>query len=229
MEASTLTGFTCQGSIQLEALVEQISELEKDMISYHLRIYGLESRLNAGADEFAIGEVIVRSPEELKAQMVAVQGEARNFGGFVCVYNILTRMHQRIKGEETMAEVMKHKKYLASLKMQEDEAINVYTFLLVVPSLFGVKRTTKPDISHLPTYGKWRYKSLQKGLGYDLEKMLDSMHRGIKLIIAEKYQRHPSLKALATEMDLRLVEFVSALVRWVDYTYESLLTGGSVK
>ena len=59
--------------------------------------------------------------------------------------------------------------------------------------------------------------------------MLDPVHRDIKLIIAEQYQRHPSLKALATEMDIRSVEFVSALFRWVDYTYESLLAGGNVK
>ena len=70
---------------------------------------------------------------------------------------------------------------------------------------------------------------MQKGLGYDLEKILDLVQRDIKLIIAEQYQRHPSLKALATEMDIRSVEFVSALFRWVDYTYESLLAGGNVK
>ena len=88
--------------------------------------------------------------------MVAVLGEASNFRGFVCVYNILTRIHQRIKGEETMAEVMKHKKDPASLKMSEDEAITIYTLSVVVPSLFGGKRTTKSDIFYLPKYGNWR-------------------------------------------------------------------------
>ena len=34
---------------------------------------------------------------------------------------------------------------------------------------------------------------------------------------------------MATETDIRLVEFVSALVRWVDDTYESLIYGGTVK
>ena len=52
-------------------------------------------------------------------------------------------MHQCIKGEETMAEVIKHQKSLASLKMLEDEAIIVYTFLVVVPSLFGGNRIIK--------------------------------------------------------------------------------------
>ena len=59
--------------------------------------------------------------------------------------------------------------------------------------------------------------------------MLDPVHQDIKLIIAEQYQRHPSLKSLATEMDIRSVEFVSALVSWVDYIYKSLLAGGNVK
>ena len=128
-----------------------------------------------------------------------------------------------------MAEVMKQKKDLAILKMQEDEAIIVYTFQVVVPSLFGGKRTTKSDISYLPKYEKWRDKILNIGLGYELEKMLYLIHCDIKLIPAEKYQRHPYLKVLATEMSLRQVQFVSALIRWVDGTYESFLAGGNVK
>ena len=55
-----------------------------------------------------------------------------------------------------MSEVMKHKKDLEILKMMEDEVIIVYSFSVVVPRLFGGKRTTKSDISYLPTYGKWR-------------------------------------------------------------------------
>ena len=70
-----------------------------------------------GSDEIAVGEVIARSPEYLKTHMVAVQDESSYFCGFVCVCNILTRMQKLIKGEEKMAEVMKHKKDLASLKM----------------------------------------------------------------------------------------------------------------
>ena len=45
-----------------------------------------------------------------------------------------------------MAEAMTHKKYLPSLKMSEDEAITVYTFSVVAPSLSWGKRTTKLDI-----------------------------------------------------------------------------------
>ena len=55
METSNLTGFTDKGYSQLDMMVDKISELEKDMISDRLRIDGLESRLNAGADELAIG------------------------------------------------------------------------------------------------------------------------------------------------------------------------------
>ena len=67
-----------------------------------------------------------------------------------------------------IAKFMKHNKKLASLNMTEDEAISVYTFFVVIPSLFGVKRTTKSGITYLPTYGIWGDKILQTGLGYDL-------------------------------------------------------------
>ena len=124
---------------------------------------------------------------------------------------------------------MNHKKDLEILKISEDEAIIVYTFSVVVPRFFGGKITTKSDIAYLPRYGKWRDKILQTGLGYELEKMLDTIHQDIKLIIAEQYQRHPSLRELVIEMDLRSVEFVLFLVHWIDYTYDSLLDGGNFK
>ena len=87
------------------------------MISYQLCIDGLESRLNVGDDELAIGGVVFRSPEDLKAHMVEIKGEANDFGGLVCVYSVFTRINQRIKGEERMAEVMTHNKYLARINM----------------------------------------------------------------------------------------------------------------
>ena len=59
--------------------------------------------------------------------------------------------------------------------------------------------------------------------------MLDPVHRYIKIIVADQYQSPPSLKSLTTEMVPSSVEFVSALVLWVDDTYESLLSGGNFK
>ena len=74
---------------------------------------------------------------------------------------------------------------------------------------------------------KWRDRSFQKGLGYDLEKMLYPVHRDMMFLIADKYQRQPYLKSLATEMALGLVKYVSDLVCWVDDTYESFLDEGN--
>ena len=74
-------------------MVEKIYDMDKDRISYHLHMDGLESILNAGADELAIGEV---SPEDLKAHMAEVQDEESEFGAFMYVYNILMRIHQKI-------------------------------------------------------------------------------------------------------------------------------------
>ena len=91
-----------------------------------------------------------------------------NFGGFACPYNILTHIKQRLKSEETLAEVFKNKKYLAILNISEDEAITVYTFYIVSPGLFEGKRSTKSEIGTLPDYTKRRKKSLQMGLVYEI-------------------------------------------------------------
>ena len=110
-----------------------------------------------------------------------------DFAGFVCPYNILTRIQKRLKGEGTLQEVVKQKKYLARLNMSEDESITVYTFSIFALGLFGGKRSTKSDIGPFPDYDRWRNKSLQTGLGYNIEKILDPVHQGIKMIILMQY------------------------------------------
>ena len=84
----------------------------------------------------------------------------------VFMIQTINQREQDFKGEYKMAEVMKQKKYVASLNMLEYEAITVYTLSLVVVSLFGGKGTNKSEIYYLPTYEKWRDKNVQTGLGY---------------------------------------------------------------
>ena len=63
-----------------------------DHITYRLRIKGLEACINTSADEMQVDEVVIRSPQDLKAHLVATDGEGVDFGGFVCSYNILTHI-----------------------------------------------------------------------------------------------------------------------------------------
>ena len=128
----------CRGLPEQLILERKIEELEMDRISDCLRIDGLESRINAGADKLRVGEVIIRSPQDLMAHLVATNCEGVDFGGLVCPYNILTRIQQRLKGEETLAEVVKHKKNLAILNIYDGEAIKLYTFFIVAPGFFWV-------------------------------------------------------------------------------------------
>ena len=67
------------------------------------------------------------------------------------------------------------------------------------------------------------------GLVYDIEKMSDSVHQDIKMIIAMQYQSYPPVRSLDTEMALKAVEFISVLVRWIDDNHESLLAVGNIK
>ena len=107
---------------------------------------------------------------------------------------------------------------MANLNTYEDEAIKVYTFSIVDPGLFGGKLSIKSDIGPLTVCTKWRNKSFQTGIGYDIEKMLDLFHWGINMIIMMKSQYSLPLRALATAMVLEATEFISALFRWVDDT-----------
>ena len=118
IEASNLGGTETVTGIPEKLILERnIEELEMDHITDCLFINVLDSRTNAGADEMQVGEVIICYPQYLKAHLFTTDGEGVYFRGFVWPYNILTRIQQRMKGEETLAEVFKHKKYLASLNM----------------------------------------------------------------------------------------------------------------
>ena len=59
----------CRGLPEQLILERKIEELEMDRISDCLRIDGLESRIYDGADELRVGEVIIRSPQDLKSNM----------------------------------------------------------------------------------------------------------------------------------------------------------------
>ena len=121
-----------------------------DSIADCLCIDGLESRINAVTDNLRVGEVIIHSPQHLKANLIATNCEGVDFGGLLCPYNIPTFIQQRLKGEDTLEEVFKHKKYLETLKISEDASIKVYTLSIVSPGLFGVKHSTKSYIGPLP-------------------------------------------------------------------------------
>ena len=58
--------------------------MDIDYITDCIHIVGLESHINVGADKLQVGEVIIISPKDLKAHLVATDGEGVDFGGFVC-------------------------------------------------------------------------------------------------------------------------------------------------
>ena len=129
---------------------EKEEELDMDCITDSLHIDGIESHINTVDDELQVGEFTIRSPQDLNVHLVTTDIKGVDFGVLICLYNILTRIQQSIKVEETLAEVVKHKKYLAILNIYEDEAITVYAFSIVKPGLFGDKCSTKKDIGPLP-------------------------------------------------------------------------------
>ena len=120
-------------------------------------------------------------------------------------------------------------KYFESRNISEDKAITVYNLSIVAPGLCGGKWYTKSDIGPFPDYSKWCNKSFQTVLGYDIDKMLDPVNQDIKMIIEMQYQTYLPLSSQATETALKAIRFISALFRWVDDTYESLLAGGNIK
>ena len=110
-----------------------------DRIYDRLCIGGLESGINAGADDLRVGEGIIRSPLDLKTHLVATYCEGVDFGGFFYSYNILTCIQQILKGKDNLVELVKHKKYLSGLKMFDDEAMTLSTLYPLSPHVcFGV-------------------------------------------------------------------------------------------
>ena len=169
IEAYNLVGTTTVTIIPEKMILEsKIEDLNINCIADCLFIDGLESFINTVAYKMRLGEVIISFLQDLKSHLVATNREETDFGGFVCPYNIITRIQQILKNEEILAEVGKHKLDLASLNMSEEKSITVYTSPLFPQDLFGSKLSTKSDIRPLPDYIKWHDKSLQTGLGYDI-------------------------------------------------------------
>ena len=72
IEDSTLVVNATVTSLPEKMILEnKIEELDMDRIADCLRIDGLESRINTGADEMRVDEVIILSLQDLKAHMVA--------------------------------------------------------------------------------------------------------------------------------------------------------------
>ena len=80
-------------------LERKIEELKMYCIVGQFYTNGLESCYNAGADELQVGEVIIRSTQDLKAHLVATNSEKVHFVGFACPYNILTCIQKRLRDE----------------------------------------------------------------------------------------------------------------------------------
>ena len=72
IEASTLVLTTAMTSSPKQMILQRkIEEFDMDRIADHLHIDGLESCINAGADQLKVGEFIISYPQELKSHLVA--------------------------------------------------------------------------------------------------------------------------------------------------------------
>ena len=90
IEASILGGTeTVTGLPENLILERKVEWLDTDHITDHLWINGLDSRINNGANELQVGEVIIQSLQDLKAYLVATCSERVDLGDFVFPYNIL--------------------------------------------------------------------------------------------------------------------------------------------
>ena len=122
-----MVGTTTVTSLPTQLILKRkLEDLDMDRIDDCLSTHGLKS-------------CIIRSSQYLKSHLVVTNCEGVNFGGFVCPYNILTRIQKILKGEGTLEELVKHNKYLAILKISEDESITVYTLSIFSSVLFGGK------------------------------------------------------------------------------------------
>ena len=84
IEASNLGGTVMETGLPDQMILERkVGELKMYPITDRLCINDLESRINVGADNLQVSEVIVRSPQYLKTHLVATNNEGVDFGGFI--------------------------------------------------------------------------------------------------------------------------------------------------
>ena len=215
-------------STDIASLIERIEALETERKRDRTKIELLESRLGHGDDKFDLGGGhFLQSAGDVRAYLMRLVAMDIDFGGFVDVYNIFTRLHQYINSENTLHDVFKAKKDIKGLDLSEDEALVVFSHTSVMPPLFGGKRSEKTEIGNLPTYAKWRTKSTQTGVAFDMEKYLSMVQGDVESIIREQYGHLQELSAIANRMLIKSIDFVSQFIRWIDDTYAILLAGGN--
>ena len=54
--------------------------MDMDCITDRLHINGIESRINTGANDLQVDEVVIHSPQDLKTHLVATNGEGVDLG-----------------------------------------------------------------------------------------------------------------------------------------------------
>mmetsp|Transcript_20683 Transcript_20683/g.30304 ORF Transcript_20683/g.30304 Transcript_20683/m.30304 type:complete len:733 (-) Transcript_20683:5335-7533(-) len=215
-------------SAKFEAMEIKLGALERDRVHDRAQIEALESRFDSGSHKLDLGGgTFLRSSLDIRAFLTRLGATDIDFGGLVCPYNIFIRIHKYIEGDGSLQDVFKSKKDIRGMNLSEDEALTIYSHSAVLPPIFGGRKTEKSEIGTLPTYNKWRNKTTQTGLAYDIERYLTLVQSDVSAIIREQYLPFAQVSSLADRMLLKAVDFVSQFMRWVDDTYALLVGGGN--
>ena len=213
---------------KVEELSNQLAELTKARANDLERIDALEARCGQDLSSVQLeDDILAKSPGDIRAYLTRIGAHHCDLGGFCDVYNVLIRIQAKIDGAGEVGDFLKRRKDARSVELSENEAIVLYSFLDEAPPMFGGDKSEKTDIQSLPTYGKWRNKAKQSGLGYEVQTKMKSVEREIKELISLSFKRHRELSLLAKSVLAMSLEFINKLVEWVDSTYEVLIEGGN--
>ena len=144
---------------QLQALLtgleDKVAKLEQERVRDRVHIENLESRFESGIHKLDLGNgTFLRSALDVRSFLTRIGAADVDFGGLVCPYNILIRIHKYIEGDGSLQDVFKSKKDIRGMNISEDEALTIYSHSSVLPPIFGGKKTEKSEIGTFPTCSK---------------------------------------------------------------------------
>jgi hypothetical protein len=148
-------------------------------------------------------------------------------------HDIITLLESILDGHSKKENVMAAMYQAGRVGLDEDEAMHVHSFKLIMPTLLGAMRDGDKSDHKFPLPGvkdfaTWNPQDNEGGIKKRIQDGIDSVSLAIQESITNACHSHPAAAKLATEIVLQTQVFANVLCSWVDSFYMELINTSQV-